>query len=339
MSGLIEGLPDSVALLCLARVPFYFDPYLLLVCRSWRDAVCSPEFFKARQEVPAVEFLSICTGVREKLWQLYDPLNDIWVILPDIPSETRDPEDFAFVSTAGKLFVLGGDCTYYDRTTDSDVGETATDAVWSYDPILGSWDRRASMLLPRSHFACCVLEGKIVVAGGLNSSFQPISNAEIYDPETDVWVPLPDLPSIGFSASGVVIGGKLHVFYYGLSTVRILENGGCGWAWTVKEYGWLKGPMAVVREEAYVLNDGFVFKLDKELKIQKMVAEAPADCSYFYLGCYFTMIGLGDELYMVGSEEIYVLTVGTETPTLRELPREWYPRDGHTITRSTMLRL
>jgi len=41
MSGLIERLPDAVAIRCLARVPFYFHPVLELLSRSWQAVICS----------------------------------------------------------------------------------------------------------------------------------------------------------------------------------------------------------------------------------------------------------------------------------------------------------
>ncbi|KAK0581638.1 hypothetical protein LWI29_016258 [Acer saccharum] len=174
MSGLIEGLPDAVALRCLARVPFYLHPQLELVSRSWRAAIRSRELFKARQE-------------------LYDPLRDRWITLPILPSKIRHLAHFGVVSTAGKLFVLGGGSDAVDPLTGDQDGSFATNEVWSYDPVIRQWSPRASMLVPRAMFACCALNGKIVVAGGFTTCRKSISQAEMYDAEKDVWVPIPDL--------------------------------------------------------------------------------------------------------------------------------------------------
>ncbi|KAK5793309.1 hypothetical protein PVK06_034451 [Gossypium arboreum] len=57
MSGLIEGLLDSVALRCLARAPFYLYPKVELVSRSWRAAIRGSELFKAWQEVGSAKEL------------------------------------------------------------------------------------------------------------------------------------------------------------------------------------------------------------------------------------------------------------------------------------------
>lgn len=295
MPRLIEGLPDSVALRCLARVPLYLHPNLQLVCHSWRGAVRSLEFFRARREIGTSEdFLCVCAFEPENLWQLYDPRRDLWMPLPVLPSEIRHLAHFGVVATAGKLFVLGGGSDAVDLLTGDHYGIFATNEVWSYDPVLRCWARRASMLVPRAMFACCILDGKIVVAGGFTTCRKSISKAEIYDPEKDQWVPIIDLPYTHNSGcSGVVINGKVHVMHKGISTVQILENAECGWV--VEDYGWLQGPMAVARDELYVLSHGIIFKQGKEQRKKKVVASA----SEFQRKIGFAMVGLGNDLFVI----------------------------------------
>ncbi|OMP05085.1 hypothetical protein COLO4_09064 [Corchorus olitorius] len=294
MSGLIEGLPDAVALRCLARVPFYLYPKLELVSRSWKAVIRSTELFKARQEVgSAEELLCVCAFDPENLWQMYDPLRDLWITLPVLPSKIRHLAHFGAVSTGGKLFVLGGGSDAVDPSTGDQDGSFATNEVWSYDPIMRRWDQRASMILPRAMFACCVLKGKIIVAGGFTSCRKSISQAEMYDPEKDVWITIPDLHRTHNSAcTGLVIGGKLHVLHKGLSTVQVLDHVGSGW--TVEDYSWLQGPMAVVQGDLYVMSHGLIFKQEKE--VRKVVVSA----SEFRRRIGFAMTGLRDEIYVIG---------------------------------------
>ncbi|BAT85461.1 F-box/kelch-repeat protein SKIP30 [Vigna umbellata] len=345
MSGLIEGLPDAVAIRCLARVPFYLHPVLELVSRSWQAAVRSSELFRARQEVGSTEdLLCVCAYDPENLWQLYDPLRDLWIRLPVLPSKIRHLSHFGAVSTAGKLFVIGGGSDAVDPLTGDQDGCFATDEVWSYDPVVRQWAPRAPMLVPRSMFACCVLEGKIVVAGGFTSCRKSISQAEMYDPEKDVWIPMPDLHRTHNSAcSGVVIGGKVHVLHKDMSTVQVLDNAGPGWI--VEECAWLQGPMAVVRDALYVMSHGLILKQDKE--VRKVVGFA----SEFRKRIGFAMAGLGDELYVIGGvigpdrwnwdirplSEVDVLTLGNERPTWRQAaPMTWC---HGTILGCTLLRI
>lgn len=326
MSELIEGLPDAVALRCLAWVPFYLHPKLELVSRSWKAAIRSPELFKARQELHATEdLLCVCAFDPENLWQLHDPLRDLWITLPVLPSKIRHLSHFGAVSTAGKLFVLGGGSDAVDPQTGDQDGSFATNEMWSYDPIIRQWSPRASMIVPRAMFACCVLDGKIVVAGGFTSCRKSISLAEMYDPDKDLWVPIPDLHRTHNSAcSGVVIGGKLCVLHKGLSTVQVLDGKRLGW--TVEDYGWLQGPMAVVQDALYVMSHGSISKQDG--KVSKVVVSA----SEFRQRIGFAMTGLRDEIYIIGGvigpdqwnweikpmSDVDVLMLGGERPTWRQ---------------------
>ncbi|XP_052187956.1 F-box/kelch-repeat protein SKIP30 [Diospyros lotus] len=345
MSGLIEGLPDAVALRCLARVPLYLHPQLELVSRSWQAAIHSPELFKARQEVSSTEdFLCVCAFDPENLWQLYDPLRDLWITLPVLPSKIRHLAHFGAVSTAGKLFVLGGGSDAVDPLTGDHDGSFASNEVWAFDPVSRQWSPQASMLVARAMFACCVLDGKIVAAGGFTSCRKSISKAEIYDPDKDVWVSIPDLNHTHNTAcSGVVIGGKVHVLHKGLSTVQVLDGVKLGW--TVKDYGWLQGPMAVVRGALYVMSHGVIFR--QEIDSRKLLVSA----SEFRRRIGFAMIGLGDEIYVIGGligperwnwdikrlTDVNVLTIGSERPIWRKVSQ--MTRCQGTILGCTQLRI
>ncbi|CAI0448870.1 unnamed protein product [Linum tenue] len=163
MSQLIEGLPDAVAIRCIARVPFYLFPKLELVSRSWRSAIRSSELYKARQEVGSTEeLLCVCAFEPENSWQLYDPLRELWITIPVLPSKIKNLAHFGAVSVSGKLFVLGGSSDAVDPLTGDQDGSFATSEVWSYDPVIRSWARRSSML--RGLSTVQVLEG--VAASG-----------------------------------------------------------------------------------------------------------------------------------------------------------------------------
>ena len=47
-------------------------------------------------------------------------------------------------------------------------GVVSTDEVWSYDPIMRRWAQHASMILTHAMFACSILKGKIILAGGFS---------------------------------------------------------------------------------------------------------------------------------------------------------------------------
>ncbi|VFQ88948.1 unnamed protein product [Cuscuta campestris] len=327
MSVLIEGLPDAVAIRCLARIPYCLHPKLQLVSHSWREAIRSRELFKARQEVNSPEeFLCVCAFEPDNQWQLYDPIHDLWIKLPILPSNIRQLAHFGVVSTAGKLFVLGGGSDAVDPLTGDQDGSFATDEVWSYDPVTWQWALCAPMMVPRSMFACCVLDGKIVVAGGFTSCRKSISKAEMYDPERNIWVSIPDLHRTHNTAcTGVVIDGRVHVLHKGLPTVHVMESVKQGWS--VHDYGWVQGPMTVVRGKLYVMSNSLIYQQEKESN--RVVISA----SEFRRRIGFAMAGLGDDIYIIGgvvgpdrlnwdietTSDVDVLTLGSERPVWRKV--------------------
>lgn len=345
MSGLIEGLPDAVALRCLARVPFYLHPKLELVSRSWRETIHSTELFKVREEVKSNEdFICVCAYDPDNLWQLYDPLHDLWITLPYLPSNIQHLAHFGVVSTAGKLFVLGGGSDAVDPLTGDQDGCFATDEVWSYNPVTRQWTLCAPMIVPRAMFACCVLDGKIIVAGGFTNCRKSISKAEIYDPEKDSWFSIPDLHHTHNSTcTGVVIDDKVHILHKGLSTVQVLEDVKLGW--TVHDYSWLQGPMAVVKGKLYIMSHGQIYK--QERNSYKLVVSA----SEFRRKIGFAMLGLGDDIYIIGgvmgpdrlnwdiksTSDVDVLTLGNERPAWRRAAP--MTRCRGTVLGSTVLRI
>lgn len=126
------------------------------------------------------------------------------------------------VTLGGRIYVIGG----------MTVSRAATDSVWMLDTLSTSpgWVRRRSTSFPREGAAAGVLEGRIVVAGGLTTGNSgapvPTRRVESYDPLSDRWTDLPDLPLLPFGAlvpdsgmdlqglaslSGAVIGQSLWV--------------------------------------------------------------------------------------------------------------------------------
>ncbi|GLJ34149.1 hypothetical protein SUGI_0686520 [Cryptomeria japonica] len=296
MSGLIEGLPDAVALQCLARVPFILHPQLHLVCHAWRSALSSPELFKVRDDIGVTEeFLCVSAFEPENIWQVYDPVCEMWMTIPPLPSEIKHLTNFGAVSVAGKLFVLGGGSDDVNPVTGDHGGIFATDEVWAYEPVCRKWIRRAPMLVARAMFACCVLDRRIIVAGGFTNLRKSISNAEIYDPDKDVWEPIAELQHTHNSAcSGFVYEGKLHVLHKGLSKVQIFEGSEQGWI--VEDYGWLPGPMAIVKGELYVVSNSMIIRQHKNPESRRYIASAPSCARRIGFG----MIGMGHDLYVIG---------------------------------------
>lgn len=78
----------------------------------------------------------------------------------------------------------------------------------------GVWVTKTPMPVPRSSVMAAGLEGKLYVAGGINtpaSGFTPLDLLELYDPVTDTWTTKAPMHDARDAAGSAVIGNKLYV--------------------------------------------------------------------------------------------------------------------------------
>ncbi|GJR61094.1 F-box/kelch-repeat protein SKIP30 [Tanacetum coccineum] len=288
MSILIEGLPNDIAIRCLARVPYYLFPKLETVSHSWRDAVHSTEFHKARQAVNSTEsLLCVCAFDPKNIWQLYDPNRDIWLTLPVLPSEVRNLAQFGVASVSGKLFVLGGGSDQH--------GTVSTNEVWAYDPVYRQWAQRAPMIVARASFACCVWNGKILVAGGFTAPKKSTLKAKIYDPDTDTWDSIPDLDHTHNSpCTGFVVDGVVHVVDTVLNEVQVLENLNDKWR---RSRSLNEGLITVLNGSLY----GMTYHYRKIYKEERGgICKSMVSALQFNDRTGFAMMGFRGDIYVIG---------------------------------------
>ena len=70
---------------------------------------------------------------------------------------------------------------------------------------------RAELPVPRTEVAAAVLQGKVVVAGGLTEDGAASDRVDVYDPAADRWEPGPPLP-LGLHHSGMAaVGDRVYV--------------------------------------------------------------------------------------------------------------------------------
>src|SRR5437773_1608538 len=56
------------------------------------------------------------------------------------------------------------------------------------DPASGTWTATGNLTTARyGHTATLLPDGKVLVAGGADTSFNPIASAELYDPASETW--------------------------------------------------------------------------------------------------------------------------------------------------------
>ncbi|KAI0525139.1 hypothetical protein KFK09_004530 [Dendrobium nobile] len=223
--ALIPGLPDDIAMDCIARVPFRFLPRLRMICRRWRDLVTGRSFRRHRERIGAAEHLifivqalsGTAASIASNATNLSLPIYAISVYIATDNSWHRltSPEPIPLfshcVAVERKLILVGGwDPVRLDPIPD----------VWIVDLVTGEWRKGSAMSTTRSFFACAAVGGRVYVAGGHDKMKNPLRTAEIYDVEADEGVALPAMAEERDESQGVAIGSIFWVISgYGAQTM------------------------------------------------------------------------------------------------------------------------
>jgi len=136
--------------------------------------------------------------------EAYDPATGKWTEKTDMPS-LRDA--MSTVAVDGKIYVIGGNL-YANSVSTVEVYEPATD----------TWTKKTSMPTARCYHAACVVDGRIYVSGGATkwdwalSAYSPsVPTVEVYDPATDTWTQVSDMPWPRHGHSASVVAGKMYI--------------------------------------------------------------------------------------------------------------------------------
>lgn len=109
-------------------------------------------------------------------------------------------EGFAVIELNGQAVVCGGD-------------SRGRISCMAYDPISKRWAHLPAMSVDRFDCAAAVVDGKIFVAGGCNTTLFTDTagrTAEVCDPTTGQWTRLPDMKEVRSGAVAVSLGASLQ---------------------------------------------------------------------------------------------------------------------------------
>ena len=143
----------------------------------------------------------------KKTVQMYDPLTDTWVKKRDMPTLRAK---FTTAVADGKIYVIGG------SVVDKRLGkEVITGLVEVYDPLTDRWEKRADMPTEREPSNAVVVDGKIYVLGGYILQQGALANRftrsiEEYNPKTNKWRKLPDMPMLKGWFATVVVDNEIY---------------------------------------------------------------------------------------------------------------------------------
>lgn len=141
---------------------------------------------------------------------IFDPATNTWTKGAPIPIAPELMHNFQPVFMDGLIFVVNaysGDCCGAD--------EVGVPNVYIYDPVQDLWITGPE--IPRQRGATGVVEynDKLYVMGGLqgghgDAGTQAFALFDSYDPYTNVWQVLPNMPRARDNFSAAVIGNKLY---------------------------------------------------------------------------------------------------------------------------------
>ncbi|KAL9685821.1 hypothetical protein QQ045_023275 [Rhodiola kirilowii] len=213
---LIPSLPNDVASLILARVPYSHHARLKSTCKAWKLLFSSQTLISIRRNHGLTSHL-LCIFPQDPSISspyFFDPRTMAWCPLPIMPCSpfVYGLCNFVSVSVDSSLYVLGG--SLFDTRSFPIDRPSPSSAVFRFDVVRSEWDSVSPMLAPRGSFACAVVPnlGRIFVAGGgsrhlvFGAAGSRMNSVEMYDIEKDEWVVMESLPGFRAGCVGFVVG-------------------------------------------------------------------------------------------------------------------------------------
>ena len=154
---------------------------------------------------------------------IYDPKSDQWSIGDSIPDDRRRGGAGAVLHN-GKIYIVGG------NTRGHNGG--AVNWLDEYNPATGQWRTLPSAPTTRDHLEVAIVNNKLVVAGGRQST-QPhvfqntVADVDVFDFDTNSWNAAASIPTpragtmtVAVGEEVIVIGGEVHSNNQALTDVQ-----------------------------------------------------------------------------------------------------------------------
>jgi N-acetylneuraminic acid mutarotase len=126
-------------------------------------------------------------------FEVYDAGDDEWTVLPDLPQSFPGRNHLAATAIGGKVYVAGG------RYDGDGFSSPMTRSLDIYDPVSNGWTKGADLPRERGGLNGIAANGCFFVWGGEGGDIGEPNNVfpdhDVYDPTTDTWTQLADLPT------------------------------------------------------------------------------------------------------------------------------------------------
>eukprot|EP00850_Spirogloea_muscicola_P017632 SM000153S01621 [mRNA] locus=s153:313320:316329:- [translate_table: standard] len=212
--SLLPGLPDELAVLCLARVPFVYQQRLRGVSKSWRKTISEELGLVRRAEGLQESLLCVClnkTGAGTLEVKAFAPAHDAWLDLPalQLPAGWADLSSFQAPDLLLSAQVSSQD--YISSVAECHLTYAARTVfhleAQRHGFLMSAAKAGPSLHDGRHHFASAVLKDKLIVAGGLHMG--AIDSTEGLVEGGAEWEVLAEMPSSRRSLGAIAMGTHL----------------------------------------------------------------------------------------------------------------------------------
>jgi N-acetylneuraminic acid mutarotase len=150
---------------------------------------------------PILTLLLLCSSLGFS--QTWVHINNIGANVIGTSSSAPPVTEALCLSVNNKIYVLGS-VTY--------TGNTTSAKIWEYNPALDGWAEKSTYPGTASSLFCGFTLGGMIYAGsGTAGSVHATSDFYKYNPTTNVWTPIANLPVARIWATAFSIGGKGYV--------------------------------------------------------------------------------------------------------------------------------
>lgn len=178
----------------------------------------------------------------------YDPATGRW---SEMPALGRARGGAAAAVIDDKLYVVGGGKQPYGVENS----EPPYALLEVFDFRTGTWSTAAAPPVGVHHLGVAVVDGRLYMGGGRLDEEASSDAFAGYDPETDRWTRLPDLPQGKISSTGVVAAAGHVVVFGGDDEVGWEDGGGfvspSAWSYDPQTHRWARLPDLHVERHAF----------------------------------------------------------------------------------------
>ncbi|MDQ3019489.1 MAG: hypothetical protein M3R36_02810 [Bacteroidota bacterium] len=138
-------------------------------------------------------------GVGSAIVEVFDPLTNSWSTAAPLPEALHH---LGFAVANNRLYVLGG------YRGDSFVPNIRVYAMY---PDSNIWREKNPMLIARGAHIAVTFQNKIYITGGVLTGFTVTGRTDVYNPATDSWLTVANMPTPREHLSGSLIDSLIYI--------------------------------------------------------------------------------------------------------------------------------